>query len=219
MEKPMCTCWAMLPGRGRMVYTASLPRTLQGVTKAVKGPATHRQGRWRQRPPCHSPSQHHPDTTPPGDKGGGWGRGQCLVACGQCQAVQQAGSGCICPWQGWRNCREGDCPPITVSGSMNRGRSPAPTDPDWDQPPAFWHLSAHGLKHHHPRAGSDHDLLRSATVKVHCSSYFKYRDHRFFVWSHCLAKQLQSCQSVDELSWERGTVSMPVTKSKSYLHA
>lgn len=46
-----------------MVYTALLPRTLQGVTKAVKGPATHRQGRWRQRPPCHSPSQHHP--TPP----------------------------------------------------------------------------------------------------------------------------------------------------------
>lgn len=188
-----------------------------GCHQGCQGTCHPQAGKMETASPLSQPLTASPHTTPPGDKGGGWG--QCLVARGQCQAVQQAGSGCICPWQGWRNCREGDCPPITVSGSMNRGRSPAPTDPDWDQPPAFWHLSAHGLKHHHPRAGSDDDFLRSATVKVHCSSYFKYRDHRFFVWSHCLAKELQSCESVDELSWERGIVSMPVTKSKSYLHA
>lgn len=115
MEKPTCTCRVMLPGRGRTVCTASLPRTLQGVTKAVKGPATRRQGRWRQRPPCHSPSQHHPDTTPPGDKGGGWSRGQWLVARGQCQAVQQAGSGCICPgWVGGAAWRETAHPSLSL---------------------------------------------------------------------------------------------------------
>ena len=68
MEKPTCPCRLMLPGRGRTVCKASLQRTLQDVTKADKGAATRRQGRGRRHPPRQSPSQHHPDTAPPGDK-------------------------------------------------------------------------------------------------------------------------------------------------------
>lgn len=69
----------MPPERGRMVCKASLPGTLQDVTKAVKGAATLRQRRWTQHPPCHSTSQHCPDSSPPRDKAVAADRGQALL--------------------------------------------------------------------------------------------------------------------------------------------
>lgn len=196
----------MPPGRGRMVCKASLWRTLQDVTEAVQGAATLRQRRGTQHPPCHSTSQRCPDTAPPRDKALAADSGPALL-------------GCICPWEegGGTSCRETAHPSLSLAACMETELL-HPQGQTGTSSLCFDIFSAHDLKDHCPRAESDGDVLRNATANVHCTFCLKYRYQEFFVWSHCLAKELHSCQSVDELSWERGIVPTPGTKSKLYLH-
>lgn len=179
MEQPMP---AMPPGRGRMVCKASLRRTLQDVTEAVKGAATLRQRRWTQHPPCHSTPQHCPDSSPPRDKALAADSGQALLGSVHGRRAEAP--------------HAGDSPPMAVSGSMHGNRAPAPTElgvGTGTSSPCFDIFPVHDLKDHCPRAESDGDVLRKATANMCCSFCLKYKYQEFFVWSHCLAKELHSC--------------------------
>lgn len=94
-----------------MVCKASLRRTLQDVTKAVKGAATLRQRRWRWHHPCHSTPQHCPDSSPPRDKAVAADSGQALLGSVHGRRVEAPPG------------------PMAVSGSVHGNRAPAPTEP------------------------------------------------------------------------------------------
>lgn len=158
-----------------MVCKASLRRTLQDVTKAVKGAATLRQRRWRWHHPCHSTPQHCPDSSPPRDKAVAADSGQALLGSVHGRRVEappvgrQPTHGCVwqCAW------KQSSCTHRTRGGTSS---------------PCFGIISAHDLKDHCPRAESAGDVRRKATANVHCNFCLKYRYQEFFVWSHCLAK-------------------------------
>ncbi|KAI1237609.1 Extracellular tyrosine-protein kinase PKDCC, partial [Lamprotornis superbus] len=154
MEKPRPV---MPPGRGRMVCKASLRMTLQDVTEAVKGAATLRQRRWTQHPPCHSTSQHCPDSSPARDKAVAADSGQALLGSVPGTRVDAPHVG----GQPTHGC---------LSGSMHGNRAPAPTElgvgGTGTSSPCFDIFPAHDLKDHCPRAESDGDVLRKATANI-----------------------------------------------------
>lgn len=179
MEKPTP---AMPPGRGRMVCKASL-----------RGPCRMSPRLSRELPPSgrgdgHSiplvTAPHSIALTLPHQEIRHW-----------LQTVVRHG------WDlsmggGQRHPMQGDSPPMAVSGSMHGNRAPAPTElgvGTGTSSLCFDIFPAHDLKEHCPRAESDGDVLRKAAANMCCSFCLKYRYQEFFVWSHCLAKELHSC--------------------------
>lgn len=100
MEKPTCTCRAMLPGRGRTICKASLAKDPAGCHQGCQGSCHPWAGETEAASPCHCPSRHHPDAAPPGDKAvaGAMVGDQWLVAraelCSELAAVRHCQAAC-----------------------------------------------------------------------------------------------------------------------------
>lgn len=162
----------MPPGRGRMVCKASL-QDPAGCHQGCQGSCHPRAEELDAASPHHSSSQHCPDSAPARDK---------AVA---------ANSDWDLSMEECRHLMVGLSPPKAVSGSIRGNR--AEVGGTGTSSLCFDIFSAHDLKDHCSRAESDGDVLRKASANMCCSFCLKHRYQEFFVWSHCLAKQLHSC--------------------------